>query len=430
VNSSHVGFELWHPHTSQDHTAVLNELRRVQISSHFCNSKRYPALLEYVVEKALAGESELLKERTIAVEVFGRPHTYDPSADTVVRYTAGEVRKRLLLYYTEQPHSQIRISLPSGSYVPEFLRHTEEHEAASAEDGNHQSTTDNSVDEFEPEITPNRPIAPLVSGIDETTNAPEIMHPHNHRSLWFAGVAVTILLVLSAAGTWWRYQAVGPESALRSFWAPVLRGQSSILVCTGGVVFKQNNYSGVTTASRDADYTFTSMQTSSAIALIGNTTVRLGSSIQVAPAATTALTDLRSHSVVLLGAYNTDWTLRLLQALPLHFSALPDQVILDSTNPHIRWERDHSLPYSSADDYALVTRYWEPTIGGWVVALAGLGRNGTEAATAFATSPQYMQLLRERVGRDFANHNIEAVLKVNVIDGKTGAPSLIDVRMW
>jgi hypothetical protein len=65
-----------------------------------------------------------------------------------------------------------------------------------------------------------------------------------------------------------------------------------------------------------------------------------------------------------------------------------------------------------------------------VVVLAGLGRNGTEAAAQFATSPHYMQLLRDKMGRDFSNQNIEAILKVDVIDGKTGAPSILTVYSW
>jgi hypothetical protein len=34
------------------------------------------------------------------------------------------------------------------------------------------------------------------------------------------------------------------------------------------------------------------------------------------------------------------------------------------------------------------------------------------------------------MGRDFSNRNIEAVLKVSVIDGKTGAPSIVAVYSW
>jgi hypothetical protein len=41
-----------------------------------------------------------------------------------------------------------------------------------------------------------------------------------------------------------------------------------------------------------------------------------------------------------------------------------------------------------------------------------------------------MQLLRDKMGRDFSNQNIEAILKVDVIDGKTGAPSILTVYSW
>jgi hypothetical protein len=41
-----------------------------------------------------------------------------------------------------------------------------------------------------------------------------------------------------------------------------------------------------------------------------------------------------------------------------------------------------------------------------------------------------MQLLRDQLGKDFSSRNIEAVLKVSVIDGKTGAPSILAVHAW
>jgi hypothetical protein len=41
-----------------------------------------------------------------------------------------------------------------------------------------------------------------------------------------------------------------------------------------------------------------------------------------------------------------------------------------------------------------------------------------------------MQMLRDQVGSDFSNRNIEVVLKLNVIDGKTGAPSVLAVHVW
>jgi len=39
-------------------------------------------------------------------------------------------------------------------------------------------------------------------------------------------------------------------------------------------------------------------------------------------------------------------------------------------------------------------------------------------------------LLRNSAGADFSNKNVEAVLKVHVIEGKTGAPALVAVHIW
>jgi hypothetical protein len=209
---------------------------------------------------------------------------------------------------------------------------------------------------------------------------------------------------------------------------PVLREQRAVLICAGGVVFKQNNFSGVITAGKDIDYPFVSMQIASAITQVSSTLARSGVATQLLSSPSTPLTDLREHAVVLLGAYNNQWAMRLLQSQRFQFTSEPVQSIVDQMQPQAHWSRDKSLPYGSADDYALVARFHDATTGSWVVVLAGLGRNGTEAAAQFATSPHYMQLLRDDVGRDFSNLNIEALLKVNVIDGKTGAPSILAVH--
>src|SRR5215472_8321645 len=101
--------------------SVREELGRVLISPEFRASKRSQEFLRYVVEHALSGQAELLKERTIGIDVFGRSTDYDPGEDATVRVKAGEVRKRLGLYYSEQGALDlIRIELPLGTYVPEF----------------------------------------------------------------------------------------------------------------------------------------------------------------------------------------------------------------------------------------------------------------------------------------------------------------------
>ena len=112
----------WTPHTEEDREAVRQALEKILSSPHFCNSKRYPALLRYVVEQTLTGNGEHIKERTLGIEVFGRAPDYDTNVDTAVRYSAGEVRKRLMLYHHETTNVPIQISLSARSYLPEFLR--------------------------------------------------------------------------------------------------------------------------------------------------------------------------------------------------------------------------------------------------------------------------------------------------------------------
>jgi hypothetical protein len=430
MNRAHANREAWHPQTRQDRDAVLRELDEVLTSPHFCNSKRYPTLLRHIVENTLAGKLDILKERTLGVEVFDRPPTYDTNSDTVVRYTAGEVRKRLLLYYSEGEHdSGVRITLPAGSYVAEFLH---------GPDG-HQGEQRGSVVQ-ENEQRGNEHAGRNDAALDETLSGAGMAAADRARSakgerftstrVWLAAAIAAIVGVTSAVAVW-RYLTHG-QSAADAFWAPVVRDQRAVIVCTGSSVFAPQNKSGVQTAGKDIDYTFVSMQIASAIAQVSSVMEHSGTATQLAPAATTTLPDLREHSVALLGGYNNQWTLRLLQ--PLRFYFVQDQgireIIADRNRPQVRWERDDSLPYSSADDYALVARFRDSTIDGWVVVMAGLGRNGTEAAAQFATSPHYMELLRDRVGSGFGNRNIETVLKVSVIDGKTGAPSILAVHSW
>src|SRR5579872_2779024 len=101
--------------------AVREELARVLASQEFRTSRRCQVFLRYVVENTLAGRTDTLKERTIGIDVFARPASYDPADDATVRVKAGEVRKRLDRYYTSEGRAdRLRIELPPGTYTPAF----------------------------------------------------------------------------------------------------------------------------------------------------------------------------------------------------------------------------------------------------------------------------------------------------------------------
>ena len=77
---------------------VREQLDRVLRSPGFANAPSLSGLLRHLVEYALSGRADGLKEFTIAVEVFGRPATFDPRTDTIVRVQARRLRARLDAY--------------------------------------------------------------------------------------------------------------------------------------------------------------------------------------------------------------------------------------------------------------------------------------------------------------------------------------------
>ncbi|MEP3333574.1 tetratricopeptide repeat protein [Sedimentitalea sp.] len=101
--------------------AVRAQLARILDSSKLQGSQRRRDLLSYLVEETLAGRSDQIKGYTVALAVFGRAETFDPSADPVVRLEAGRLRRALDTYYVDADEDDtVRITIPKGAYVAHF----------------------------------------------------------------------------------------------------------------------------------------------------------------------------------------------------------------------------------------------------------------------------------------------------------------------
>jgi hypothetical protein len=172
------------------------------------------------------------------------------------------------------------------------------------------------------------------------------------------------------------------------------------------------------------------MQMVTAIVRVTAIFERRGIPYEIRSAPFLTLTDLRERPTVLVGAYNNQWTMRLTSSLRFYFKPGSAEAILDHEHPEITWQRDPALPYSSADDYALISRFRDPTTDSMIYIVAGIGRNGTEAAAQFVTNPRFLDLLKQQVGPDWMRKNVEVVIKTHVIDGRTGAPSIVAVHSW
>jgi hypothetical protein len=90
-------------------------------------------LLTFVCDKYFEGAVDEIKEYSIAVHALGRPESFDPQVDTIVRVTAHALRKRLEDYYRGAgAEHAVHICLPPGHYVPKFI-HTSDLETPGGE---------------------------------------------------------------------------------------------------------------------------------------------------------------------------------------------------------------------------------------------------------------------------------------------------------
>ena len=111
-----------YPDTELERADVRKQLERILSSPVFQNSKRYAAVLKFLIDRTLEGSGDQLKERTIGIEVFNRAPDYDTATDHAVRSAVAEVRKRLAQFYQENPLEPVRIEVLPGSYVPQFRK--------------------------------------------------------------------------------------------------------------------------------------------------------------------------------------------------------------------------------------------------------------------------------------------------------------------
>ena len=111
------------PKIIESEHAIREHLSGLLSSGAFAQVDRLKRFLRYVVEEALAGRSEKLKEYSIGVEVFDRVVSFDPRTDPIVRVQARRLRARLSRFYEEEGRqAEIGIELPKGSYAPVFHR--------------------------------------------------------------------------------------------------------------------------------------------------------------------------------------------------------------------------------------------------------------------------------------------------------------------
>jgi len=101
--------------------ANQEQVRRIVQSKTFRTSEVHRNLLNYLSEKSLSGEGDALKEYTVGLDVFGKPASYDPRQESVVRMHMARLRQKLTEYYrTEGSEDAVIVDLPKGAFKVTF----------------------------------------------------------------------------------------------------------------------------------------------------------------------------------------------------------------------------------------------------------------------------------------------------------------------
>ncbi len=100
---------------------IQRALKAVLDSPEFDGAERLQSFLSYVVDKLLAGQSEDIRAKSIAEDVYGRALDSGGDPMAVVRVDAGRMRRRLASFYSNSGKDQrLRIHVDPGGYVPRF----------------------------------------------------------------------------------------------------------------------------------------------------------------------------------------------------------------------------------------------------------------------------------------------------------------------
>ncbi len=413
------------PHSPEDQERVRLQLDRLLHSSHFRNSKRYPALLRYIVEETLEGRGPYLKERTLGVEVFGRPADYDTASDPIVRVTIAEIRKRIAQYYHEDAHvSELRIELTPGSYLPEFLP-GREHEVEHAHEAVALAVP--------PSATPTTDVLPGVLS-------------RNRRWLVPVLSAVAAALMIIAAGAWY---ALRP-SPMNDLWGPIFAERGPITYCLPMSARKREAGKAYTTdeaiahaldfADKDipASGTFFDHQVigenvvfSDMLAMLKLESVveQQHRPVRVRLNVGTNLNELREGPAIFIGGLSNQWTLKLLDPLRFRFSGsdADSYYIRDSKDPgNHQWSIHLQDKMTTVNhDYAIIARIHGEPLGQIAMVVAGIGMSGTAAAGEFLANPDQVRELERRIGHANRDHDFEAVLKTSVDNGIAGPAEIV-----
>lgn len=374
--------------SEQRRAEIQTELERILATDSFCNSRQSDKLLRYLVLQTIDNREELLRERVIGVDVFGRQPGYDTNEESIVRVRANELRKRLAKCYqeTKQPPT-IRFSIPAGSYRVKF-----------------------------------ETVEPVAAAAPEPAKPAPLLTPLEH---------------------FWRPAMLSPRPVVICSPHPVLYGFTSEFRqrTTGQAVSHMRAQTEAMDLSPDFPLEWKDVVT------IRDQYIGMGSAHAIAaltgmlaerhkPSITRfgndiSFEDFRNSPAVLVGAFSNHWTLEMAADWRFVFTehgarpAIQDRISGDEWTPSALTNSGRTN-----EDYAIVARVFRSCTGEPLITAAGITQYGTRSAAEFLVDSALIGRAMRTQGDDWPEKNIQVLLHAPLIGQVPGPPRVLAVHVW
>ena len=400
------------------------QVERLIRSRSFETSEAHRRLLQYLAEKSISGEADRLKEYTVGLEAFGKPPSYDPKHDSIVRLQASRLRQKLSAYYqTEANGDPVVVSLPKGAFKLTF-----------------------------------EPVAvaiPEVVAVPVPVPAPTIppsAAPRPRYRLLIVMLGVSLLWAAISTIGWIHSRSQRPPGAdiwnpeMEALWLPFLSSNRPLLVCLGTPLFvripelgffrdpKVNDWQEVQKSERFqrflkaagsndafAAYPFTGAGEASASVLISKLIGSRKHDVLLTRSSILSWQQIIDDDMVFIGPpkFNTQ----------LQATALTQDLVIEAEGIRNRkpqagepaFLEDHMVPGkpSEGETHALISLMRGPSGAGHLLTIAGNGSPDTLAAAEWLTQPwRAKELMGHLRGRSAeAPRYFQVVLKVSFKQG-------------
>lgn len=446
--------------SAEDVAELRRLLHEIVREKAFRGSNRSAQFLTYVVEQSLAGHFESLKERIIGIELFGRSPTYDTSEDAIVRVTASDVRKRLLQFYGESSGStKFRVSLPSGSYIPEITRVRQAEELA--------NTREAGVSGFQVEAKHTLAdghvgIVPIAGSQQIDLHGQEVRSSarSNTRIVLYAALVLLSLNLFLGAAYWYRSPRVHATAALVPPWSTLFSASHPTHVITSdpNIVFVQTITGGEISVSDYANRKYipeankltpeelrlcrtilwgdnSAASVDPPIAVkISALAQRSSIDIDSRAARSIQLSDLKTDdNFIFLGSPRSDpWSSLFGNQLDFRFEfdQRTHQEIIRNVHPRPN-EQSAYIPtaegWATGRSYAIVAFVQNPDQSGQVLLIAGANGEGTAAAGKMATDLPRLstELAQCGIRSERGPEHFELLLELNTLAGSPNGTNVV-----